>query len=101
MPATSLPAPAVAQSEVPAVIAGSVNLLRFSEAIARAGLVGRHDADRGVLVIEPAQSVRRSDAEVGMVWWNRLTPARRMQWLEVAGSARPVDAWRAFQSGKL
>jgi hypothetical protein len=41
--------------EVPAVIAGNVNLLHFSEAIARAGLVGRHDADRGVLVIEEAQ----------------------------------------------
>lgn len=41
---------------VPAVIAGSVNLMRFSEAIARAGLVGRHDAVRGVLVIEPADA---------------------------------------------
>jgi hypothetical protein len=40
--------------EVPAVIAGSVNLLRFSEALARAGILGRYDADRGVLVIEPA-----------------------------------------------
>jgi hypothetical protein len=42
-------------TEVPAVIAGSVNLLRFSAALASAGLVGRHDADRGVLVIEPAR----------------------------------------------
>lgn len=40
-------------SEVPAVIAGSVNLLRFTEALARAGLVGRHDGPRGVFVIEP------------------------------------------------
>ena len=39
--------------EVPAVIASSVNLVRFSEALARAGLAGRHDAVRGVLVIEP------------------------------------------------
>lgn len=43
-----------AASEIPAVIAGNVNLLRFSEAIARAGLVGRHDTTRGVLVIEAA-----------------------------------------------
>ena len=43
-----------AASEVPAVIAGSVNLIRFSEALARAGIVGRYDADRGLLVIEPA-----------------------------------------------
>ncbi len=40
--------------EVPAVIAGEVNLLKFTEALARVGLVGRHDATRGVLVIEPA-----------------------------------------------
>jgi len=45
--------------EVPAVIAGNVNLLCFSQAIARAGLVGRHDADRGVLVIEEAQGCPR------------------------------------------
>ncbi len=47
-------APQASVHEVPAVIAGSVNLLRFSEAIARAGLIGRHDAARGVLVIESA-----------------------------------------------
>jgi len=86
--------------EGPAMIAGSVNLLSFSEALARAGLVDRHDADRGVLVIEPAQSVRRSDAEVGMAWFNGLSRSERAHWLEVAGSARPVDAWRAFQSGR-
>lgn len=40
--------------EVPAVIAPSVNLMRFSEALAIAGLVGRHDSNRGVLVIQPA-----------------------------------------------
>lgn len=49
-------APRASVHEVPAVIAGSVNLVRFSEAIARAGLVGRHDAVRGVLVIEPADA---------------------------------------------
>jgi hypothetical protein len=39
--------------EVPAVIAGSVNLLKFSEALARAGIVGRYDSARALLVIEP------------------------------------------------
>ena len=29
--------------EIPAVIAGSVNLMRFSAALARAGIVGRSD----------------------------------------------------------
>lgn len=47
-------APAVAYSEVPAMIAGSVNLMRFSEALAQAGIVGRYDPDRGVLLIQPA-----------------------------------------------
>ncbi len=40
--------------EVPAAIAGSVNLMAFSGALAQAGIVGRFDADRGILVIEPA-----------------------------------------------
>ena len=39
--------------EVPAAIAGSVNLMAFSGALAQAGIVGRYDADRGILVIEP------------------------------------------------
>ncbi|MGC8520212.1 MAG: hypothetical protein ACP5P4_17105 [Steroidobacteraceae bacterium] len=86
-------------SEVPAVIAGRVSLMRFSEALARAGLTGRHDADRGLLVIEPAQSEIPEDAELGMAWFNGLSRSERAHWLEVAGSARPVDAWRAFQAG--
>lgn len=40
--------------EVPAVIAPEVNLLRFSEALARAGIVGRFNPARGILIIEPA-----------------------------------------------
>ena len=42
--------------EVPAAIAGSVNLMAFSGALAQAGIVGRYDADRGILVIEPARA---------------------------------------------
>ncbi len=37
------------------MIAGSVNLMRFSEALALAGVVGRYDAVRHVLVLEPAR----------------------------------------------
>lgn len=88
--------------DVPAVIAGAVNLMRFSEALARAGLIGRHDAARGVLVIEPAPEASRpgisQDAEAGMRWYNGLTPAERRHWHEVAGSAVAADAWRAFQA---
>ena len=97
-------APTVAQSEVPAVIAGSVNLLKFSEALALAGLIGRHDADRGALVIEPAEQVRTAlipqDAAVGIAWYNRLSNAERLHWHRIAGSAVPADAWRAFQAAR-
>ena len=109
MPTASLPAPAAAQSEVPAVIAGSVPLVTLSEALARAGLTARHDADRGLLVIEPAapQPANRQpakvvtlipqDAELGMRWYNGLSKAERLRWHRIAGSAVPADAWRAFQ----
>ena len=88
-------------NEVPAVIAGSVNLMAFSGALARAGIVGRFDRDRGALVIEPAQERRQdeADARVGIAWYNGLTPTERRQWHEVAGSVVPADCWRAFQSG--
>lgn len=99
--------PKATLSAVPALIAGSVNLLRFSEALARAGLTARHDADRGALIIEPAAGLAApqpralipQDAELGMRWYNGLTKAERLHWHRVAGSAVPADAWRAFQSG--
>ena len=88
----------------PALIIGSVNLIRFAEALARAGLIGRHDPQRGVLVIEPAlqlaKSVIPADAAAGMAWYNRLSKAERLRWHRLAGSAVPGDAWRAFQSGR-
>ncbi len=49
--------------EVPAVIAGSVNLMAFSEALARAAIVGRFDRERGVLAIEPAQGAQPKRGE--------------------------------------
>ena len=104
MPTASLPAPIPAHSEVPAVIAGSVPLVTRSEALARAGLTARHDADRRMLVIEPAQSAKSvipQDAELGMRWYNGLSKAERLRWHRVAGSAVPADAWAAFQSGRV
>jgi hypothetical protein len=93
----------VSALEVPAVIAGSVNLRAFSRARAQTGIVGRYDAARGVLVIERAKAREPAhdavNARIGMAWWNGLTPTRRRYWLDVAGSARPADAWRAFQAG--
>ena len=92
-------------TEVPAVIAGNVPLVRLSEALARAGLVGRHDADRGMLVIEPVEGLAApqpakvatlipQDAEIGMRWYSRLSKADRLHWQRAAGSAAPADAWQ-------
>ena len=94
-------------TEVPALIAGSVPLVRLSEALARAGLTARHDADRGALVIEPVEggaapkprALIPADADFGIAWYNGLSKAERALWHRVAGSAVPADAWRAFQSG--
>lgn len=35
----------------------------------------------------------------GSIWWNSISRAERRHWLEVADSAVPADAWRAFQTG--
>ena len=85
--------------EVPAVIAGSVPVGRLARALAEAGLRTRYDDDRQAIVIEPQARRNVADALVGMAWWNSLTPTRRREWLELAGSARPADAWRTFQAG--
>ena len=37
------------------------------------------------------------DDRAGMAWWNSLTKPERARWLVEAGSARPVDAWRAYK----
>ena len=97
-------APSAAQSEVPALIAGNVALVRLTEALARSGLTARHDADRGLLVIEPAHAAGvkiPADTELGMRWYNRLSRAERIRWHRAAGSAVPADCWRAFQSGRV
>lgn len=41
---------------------------------------------------------RVASDEVGMRWWNSLTDRERAYWLDAAGSARAVDAWRAYRS---
>lgn len=118
-------------SEVPAVIAGGVNLLRLSEALARAGLVGRHDPVRGVLVISPAPERCRAcggtgldeDAQclvcdgngmaetppraalerpgVGMAVYNSWSRQERAEWHQRAGSAVPAEAWAAWKADRL
>lgn len=89
--------------EVPAVISSAVPVLTLTAALAHAGLAGRYDADRGALIIEPATAQHDAargdeDARAGMAWFNSLSRAERAHWLEVADSAVPADAWRAFQN---
>lgn len=38
-----------------------------------------------------------ADAKLGILWWNGLSERERAQWLRVANSAVPADAWQAFQ----
>ena len=44
------------------------------------------------------RDARAEDARAGMAWFNALAPAERSYWLMVSESARPADAWRAFQT---
>lgn len=37
------------------------------------------------------------DDRAGMDWWNRQDEHTRRLWLDRAASARPVDAWHAYQ----
>jgi hypothetical protein len=126
MPTASLPAPSAAQSDVPArsalasrplcrsneVVEQVVPLSDFAASLRpssvlgcwRAGLTARHDADRGLLVIEGAATTRAripADAELGIAWYNRLSRAERIRWHRVSGSAVPADCWRAFQAGRI
>lgn len=36
--------------------------------------------------------------EAGMIWWNQAPAWLRRYWLDLAGTARPVDAWHARES---
>jgi hypothetical protein len=107
MPKSQDTAPAAAQSapltlcadasEVPALIAGNVNLMRFAEALARAGMAGRYDAARGVLVLEAMEPDHNpAEALVGMAVYNGWSRAERAHWHQVAHSAVPADAFNAY-----
>ena len=57
------------------------------------------DYQRYLDELEALESITREEAE-GMLWWNRLTERERQHWLDRAGSARPADAWRAYQEAQ-
>lgn len=42
------------------------------------------------------------DARLGMAWWNGLTPAERLRWLNEAGNTGvAADAWEAFKRSQV
>ena len=89
------------------MIAGSVNLMRFAHGLALAGLVGRHDASRGVLVIEAAEapckhrwaptSVREVDQCIDC--GERRASAHAARCLECGGTGFDEDARCNFCDG--
>lgn len=43
----------------------------------------------------------KSDAELGMVWWNGLTERARIYWMHRAGDTGiAADAWEAFKGSR-
>lgn len=45
-----------------------------------------------------AYQVELDEPLAGIVWWNELSEIQRRFWLNVAGSAVPADAYRAYLS---
>jgi hypothetical protein len=37
------------------------------------------------------------DAMEGILWWNSMTEGDRANWMKIAGSAVPAEAWAAYQ----
>jgi hypothetical protein len=92
MPAISLPGRAAARSlDVPAAISGIVSVVAFSAALAHAGLVGRYDAQRALLVIEPAGSTSALAArieELGAV--QERNPPSSAAWQAASDALQPL-----------
>jgi hypothetical protein len=66
-----------------------------------AGHTWTTDQAMRVMMLAEMLSVSRSDAELGTRWWNNLTPDQRAEWLRVADSVVPANAWAAFKRGVL
>jgi hypothetical protein len=62
-----------------------------------ASAIAKKDDDLANL---PAVAHKELDI-AGIIWWNGLTRAERVYWLDVAGSAVPADAWPPFRAGAL
>jgi hypothetical protein len=46
-------------------------------------------------IIKPMTSA--CDDELGMEWWNNLSPGDRTKWARLAGTGRAKDAWELFK----
>lgn len=47
------------------------------------------------------QTEPTEDEKAGMAWWNALTTDERAQWLHLAKSAAPADAWDVYNGRPL
>jgi hypothetical protein len=55
------------------------------------------DDPRALSPRAPDPTLPTNDVRRGIRWWNPRTEPERSRWLAEAGSARPVDAWKAFK----
>jgi hypothetical protein len=116
MATRKITAPAVAQSvdappDIQRTIAEALDLLGRASADWKNGTdavpgplhwpVAVNLARRQLREVLEALEAERNPAEalIGMSWFNGLSRSERAYWLELAGSARPADAWRTFQAG--
>jgi hypothetical protein len=42
-----------------------------------------------------------ADELAGVAWWNSLSEPRRADWLRLADSTKPADAWAEFKRRSL
>lgn len=61
-------------------------------------VMGERELDESLWKLLEAKPAAQpgTDTQAGIDWWNGLSEERRAHWLQVAGSAVPADAWRAF-----
>jgi hypothetical protein len=51
----------------------------------------------GALVMTIIGRETSADELAGVEWWNSLSEPRRADWLQLADSKKPADAWAEFK----
>lgn len=62
--------------------------------------VGRHtewSEFAGVQVVTNSSREPSADELAGVEWWQSLSEPRRADWLKLADSTKPADAWAEFK----